>query len=803
VNTPAPGTEPGNAHALGDGGRRRRDGILGILSSAPLKRWPDAFIHHGARAGLLVLLAVAVSLFFPPTPGIQVGRYEVGMVASEDVLASIPFEIPKSAQELERERIGAAASVPATFQGVPEAAQGMASNLERFFDAVQAAAQAENADATLDRLLEQQGLSLSPSQRRRLLDGPTRNQVAAAARNAALGILPRGVVDDPARLEALSGRVLIMEADGRERFLPRDSVRTPREFFEGAATYLPSGAPSEVEEVLRLVLIRFFDASLRYDEFSTERERDAARRAVSTIRGTVLQGEAVVRAAQQLGESEVERLRAYEEALRARGRVDDRGLQLLPLLGGIGLNLILLGVFGAFLYLYRGDIYGNFRWVLLQSLLIFTFAGVAGLLARNGLAPELLPVAFVTLTMAVLWDGRIALVMAGCLAVLMGAQVPFQSVHAWLPAFIGGGAAALSVRAVRRRSQTWIFIALIVAAYAGLILTLGLVSGREPGRIFTSVAWATGNAMISAILAMGFLPVFEWFTRITTDQTLLEWADPNRPLLKRLSLEAPGTYAHTINVANLAEAAANAIGANGLLCRVGVYYHDVGKMLKAQFFIENQPGGARNPHDMLDPVTSAAIVREHVTEGIRLGREAKLPDVLMDFIPEHHGTQEISYFAMKAREQGITLDPEVFRYPGPRPRSRETAIVMLADSVESATRTLQDATPERLRDLIAKIVDDKIEAGQLDETPLTLGEVGAIRASFEKVLGGVYHHRIEYPQTRHLTQAPAVDTPAVAQPIDAPAAEKAPQPAKTSSGSAHADAPPSLFEADPENEPKG
>jgi putative nucleotidyltransferase with HDIG domain len=269
----------------------------------------------------------------------------------------------------------------------------------------------------------------------------------------------------------------------------------------------------------------------------------------------------------------------------------------------------------------------------------------------------------------------------------------------------------------------------------------------------TGFSWAAGNAVMSAILALGFLPVFEWFTRITTDQTLLEWSDPNRPLLKRLSMEAPGTYAHTINVANLSEAAANAIGANGLLCRVGVYYHDVGKMVRPQFFIENQPSG-RNPHDRLKAATSAAVVREHVLEGIRLAEEARLPEVLIDFIPEHHGTQVISYFLERARKdaaEGEVINPEEYRYPGPRPQSRETAIVMLADSVESATRVLQEATPDRIRELIDTIVEDKIRQGQLEEAPLTLREISGIKAQFRKVLAGAFHHRIDHPATRHLT----------------------------------------------------
>jgi putative nucleotidyltransferase with HDIG domain len=253
---------------------------------------------------------------------------------------------------------------------------------------------------------------------------------------------------------------------------------------------------------------------------------------------------------------------------------------------------------------------------------------------------------------------------------------------------------------------------------------------------------------------MGFLPVFEWFTGVTTDQTLLEWADPNRDLLKRLSMEAPGTYAHTINVANLAESAATAIGANGLLCRVGLYYHDVGKMLKPHYFVENQPDG-RNPHDRLKPDTSAAIVKEHVVEGRRLAKEAKVPDVVANFITEHHGTQRIGFFLEKAKEEygADNVDPEDFTYPGPRPRSRETAIAMLADSVESATRALKDPTPERIRGLIDSIVDAKIADHQLDDAPLTLREIAQIKDQFAKVLGGVYHHRIDYPQTRHLTES--------------------------------------------------
>ncbi|MEX0856470.1 MAG: HDIG domain-containing metalloprotein [Gemmatimonadota bacterium] len=730
---------------------------LARLSGTPGAGWPDRLSHHGSRALLLVLLAVAVTLIFPQPQGQRVDNYQLGIVAEDDVIASLTFGVPKNPEDLEREREAAASAVPPTFRYHPEAVQRMSGALEQFFESIASVETSSQPTQALDGILSALGLTISDSQKALLRDAESRGVLAEAAQSAVSQILPRGVLDEGGRVDpGAPGRILIAEPDGTERIAAIETVLTSRDFFEQAAQFLPAGTAPEMNELLRLSLIRFMDATLRFDPVATEQDQTVARRAVGTIRNTVLQGEAVVRANQQVGEVELDRLRAYEEALRAQESGEGAGFGIAGFVGGITLNLLLLGVFGTLVYLYAGEVYRNFRWLLLLGVLILAFVGAAGVVARNPALPAVaLPIAFVSLAVAVLWDGRLALILAATLAALIGAQGPFQEVHAWLPVFVAGSAAALSVRAVRRRAQTWMFAAIIASAYAIVILTLGVLSGWTSSALLGSLSWSTGNALVSAILAMGFLPVFEWFTRITTDQTLLEWADPNRPLLKKLSMEAPGTYAHTINVANLAEAAANAIGANGLLCRVGLYYHDVGKMLKPQYFIENQPAG-RNPHDKLKPATSAAIVREHVTEGIRMAEEAKLPDVLIDFIPQHHGTQEIAYFmerAQKEAAEGEEIDADEYRYAGPKPRSRETAISMLADSVESATRALQDPTPDRVRDLIDSIVEDKIRSGQLDESPLTLREVGLIKDQFLKVLTGVFHHRIDYPATRHLTES--------------------------------------------------
>lgn len=731
--------------------------VLHRLSGDPGSAPGGRVLHHGSRVLVLTLLAVLITLLFPPTARLSVGRYEAGMVAPEDVIARIPFSVPKRPDELARDRELAMASVPPTFDFVPEAADSMAARLGRFFDGLDAAAEA-GSRARLEAVLRQSSVVATSGQVDALLDPSTRRLLRRTALAAAAQVIPQGVLDAGQALTVTTPTVIVRRGEA-ERSVPAAEVVTQREFFDAALALLPGATPPEVANLLRLVLIRHVEFSYVLDVVATELDRDAAARSVPTTKDTVLQGQAIVRAADPITPTDVERLRAYEEQLRALGLLEGRGVGWAPLVGAWVVTMSLLTLFGLVLFFFRTEIYAQFRWILLMALLVAGYFGVASALARNGLASEWLPIAFVALPVGALWDTRISLVLVLVVAMVTGSLPPFADFGTILFVAVGGGAAAMSVRAVRRRSDTWRSIAIITASTGLVLLAHALTANRDLGLWAQATLVAAGNATVSALLGMGFLWVFEFFTGITTDQTLLEWADPTRPLLKKLSLEAPGTYAHTINVANLSEAAATAIGANGLLCRVGVYYHDVGKMLKPHYFVENQPDG-RNPHDKLKPETSAAIVREHVTEGERLAREAKVPDVILDFITEHHGTQLIGFFYERAREESGE-DPPVarFSYPGPKPRSKETAIVMLADSCESATRAMKDPTPERVRDLIHTIVQSKVDQGQLDDAPLTLGELSRIEEQFAKILGGVLHRRIDYPATKHLTEAtgPAPD----------------------------------------------
>jgi putative nucleotidyltransferase with HDIG domain len=221
----------------------------------------------------------------------------------------------------------------------------------------------------------------------------------------------------------------------------------------------------------------------------------------------------------------------------------------------------------------------------------------------------------------------------------------------------------------------------------------------------------------------------------------------NHPLLKKLSIEASGTFSHSIEVGNLAESVAKAIGANSLLTRVGCYYHDIGKLDKTEYFVENQLAGS-NRHDQLSPNMSALVITAHVKKGIEMAKKYRLPAVIRAFIPEHHGTTPVEYFYHKAKENNkdTEVDIDDFRYPGPKPQSRETAIVMLADTIEAAGRTLKDPSPSRIRQVIDSLVQKKIDQGQLDESNITLKELSKVKAAFEFYLTSKFHVRIEYPE---------------------------------------------------------
>lgn len=696
---------------------------------------------------MLLIAAGGLAILYPSDPGVPVGRFQAGTVADRDVISVIDFLVPKDAEVLRRERDEAAGAVIPTFTYRDTPRDSALTALGTFFERVDSA-RLGGGVAGIRTILSGVGIDATPEQEELLADPSAALELRESASTAIATLAATGVMAPEAASRLTTDSIRVIRA-GRPEVVARSTVLSGREFYDLALDGREAGPGTDL---LRLILASFPATTLVPDRERTDRDQAAARDTVPTTIARILEGEAIVRANTQVGRSELQRLDAYRDRLRDRG-ISVEGSSAGAAFGGMIINALLLSVFGLLVFFFRPDVYRELRSLLaIAAIGVLYFTG-AFVMDRLELPPAALPIVFVTVALSIMWDGRLALISAFVLCSLTVAQTPFSSVDAFLVTLTGGAAAALAVRHFRRLAQIWIFIAITVAAYALVISALQLRGVDLP--YLSSLAWGVASTIGGATLAIGCLPVFEWLTGITTAQTLITLADPNRPLLRRLAASAPGSFAHSVQVANLAEAGADDIGANALLCRAGAYYHDVGKLISPGSFIENQEG--ENPHDTMDPDVSAAIVRDHVVEGARMARKEKVPRVVIDHILEHHGDQSISFFyeraLARAEAEGLEQpDPARFRYPGPRPRSRETGVLMLADSVESACRAMKRPTRQRIARLIDDIFAARIDRGQLDDCPLTFEDLTRLKRRFARVLGGIHHRRIDYPGTRHLTE---------------------------------------------------
>jgi putative nucleotidyltransferase with HDIG domain len=311
---------------------------------------------------------------------------------------------------------------------------------------------------------------------------------------------------------------------------------------------------------------------------------------------------------------------------------------------------------------------------------------------------------------------------------------------------LGGLAGVLAIRSADRFTHYLIGgIAIGLGTMAVLVATWLIDPNRETNDLAWMAMASAANGALSAFLSVGIFVTLGSVFGITTRVQLLEMSQLSQPLLRRLQDDAPATFQHSVIVANLAEKGAFVIGADALLARVGAYYHDIGKLMRPGFYVENQ-FGEENPHDALDPIDSANIIIDHVTAGLQLARQYKLPARVQAFIPEHHGTRLVTYFYRKASEEDPAVSPELFRYPGPKPQTRETAIAMLADSCEAVVRASPIHTSERISELVDEVFNERLTEGQLDESELTLKNLRELAQSFKDTLRAVYHPRVEYPQ---------------------------------------------------------
>ncbi|NLJ80328.1 MAG: HDIG domain-containing protein [Firmicutes bacterium] len=519
-----------------------------------------------------------------------------------------------------------------------------------------------------------------------------------------------------------------------EERISEDELRDARNSFETSVE--AKKLKSELEQGATIIGRHLIQPNLILNTEKVNKARQAAAESVEPA--LIMQGEVIVRKGDVVREEHI-------------GPLRDVGLIKTGLDYGLFVGLVLLvaslmSIFGTFLYQNRPDILKNERLLALVGsvLLVMLFLGKLFTMIGWAQAPYLNPSALTGLLLTLLIGFKVASMSTAVLAVFLVVINDF-SWSIGIMTLVSGFTAILSVSKVSQRGDLMRAGFIIGGVNFLTMVTLGLV-GKENVLVLHSYLGLL-SGVLASIVAIGILPYLESVFKITSAIRLLELSNPNHPLLRRLMLEAPGTYHHSILVGNLAEAAAEAIGADGLLARVGSHYHDIGKLKRPYFFVENQVG-IDNPHDKIAPSLSTLIITSHVKDGIELAQEFKLPRAVTQFISEHHGTDLVRFFyhrASEANDDGSVKEKD-YRYPGPKHQTREVAIVSLADATEAAVRSLGKPNPGKIEGLVRKIIKDRLNSGELDESELTFQDLDKIASAFVKVIVGMFHSRVEYPE---------------------------------------------------------
>jgi len=488
--------------------------------------------------------------------------------------------------------------------------------------------------------------------------------------------------------------------------------------------------------------------TLAYDAGRTNAARESARKSVPEVFIPVAVGQTLAPAGKPLGVDQIRLLRREQSHFENQMSVTQKTLRAV---GTLGVLLAILAFCGLYFHRRQRELLGRFpRLCLIAALVVFTVV-LSRWAARAEWPAELVPLLLFGQILAIAYDQELALLLVVVEALVLELGVGLGLGELLVLAGVAT-ATVLQLEHVRSRSKL-IYVGLIGGAVAiALTIAVALVGGQPLDVTLLRGAVRNGGFTLAAgFLMLGLLPLVERMFGVLTDISLLELGDVAHPLLQELVRRAPSTYNHSITVGSIAEAAANAIGARGLLVRVGAYFHDIGKMLKPGYFIENQAEEA-NRHEALMPAMSTLVIIAHIKDGANLARQHHLPEPIIDFILQHHGTTLVGYFFERAKQSqtdpSLPVDESTYRYPGPLPQTKEAAVMMLADAVESASRTLVSPTPARIESLVREIAERRLEAGQFDESGLTLRELRTIEDSMIKSVTAIYHGRVKYPDQR-------------------------------------------------------
>ncbi len=671
-------------------------------------------------AGIIILL----NFLFPPPTVPQRYKLGVGEIATFDAIAPYDFDIPKSEQELRQDRDEIARRIPPVYVMDTDVIKEVMKKSEGLWRLVDSLAEQKN---TLSRdslvYLIQQEYAVDRGVIEYLLSH-NRARVFDGILTRLTNLYTTGIV----REKPSSNRIITIIRDGKEAVESGDRLYSSAE----AEDIIAAKQGTEYRRLVQFLLT----PNVTYDEARTEEKIDAVFANVSKTKGTILKGEIIVEKHKRITEETLEVMNALEATYVSIGTWEVVKTILFH-------NLLF---FAIIFLLYKIGTIAHYNLLEDKHLLFITLLSVIyfvlGKIVYVTDTVYLLPISFFIFLFTLYFDIYFGIVFTVIYAAVFGVILDSMPIFTFL--IVSGMVAVFSTQSISSRLSFYRPMIYIALANMCVILFSDVYLLERPVSIIH-----LGEGVLNSILASVFfvllLPLLEKLFDFTTDLTLLELGNLNLPLFKEMAMEAPGSYHHSIIVGSLAEAGARAIGADPILARVGAYYHDIGKLKKPEYFIENQIG-VENPHDTLKPQMSVLIIISHVKDGVEMAKKMKLPRSLINVIEQHHGTTAIEPFYKKALSISGDVTEDTFRYPGPRPKTKESAVVMLADSVEAAARSENAATVTKLQRIVRDTIERKFNDGQLDESPITRQDLEQIKTAFLSILPGVFHPRIEYDE---------------------------------------------------------
>ena len=741
---------------------------------------------------IFIGLIIFASVFFPRGKSLQF-TYQKDDIARETVIAPFTFSILKPEKKLQEDLDRALKSEPALFNRSQEVVDIQIQKINNLFSlindiqvaqnklilsanivfrmryetAYQEAVSEFNADSVQLSLLKETFINEysfdhestmwksilwdSDSDKLRYPLDKLKNDIIRICQNR----WSEGIYDIPLS-DITSNEVLISQAEVPILVNPVDY--NDLEIAWTKARVEVNNLYSESNQALRdigyKIIVELTLPNLIYDKETTERRREVKLNRVPRYQGTLLENERIVEKNTRITDNVLLKLKSLEAAMGQSDELASWWQLFLEYIGKFIIIGVVLSFFFTFLLLYRKDTFLNIRLVLLISILFASTIALAYLFyVQLNFSEYLIPVVVTAITLTILFDARIGFMGTTTIVLLIGLMIGNNIDFIVVMLFISS-IAMYNVRQLRTRSQLFKTIFILFGASILAISAIGLFRSEIWGAMRIDLMYLFIVSVLAPIIAYGLIGLFEIGFGVTTDLTLLELLDFNTPLLKRLQQEANGTFNHSVVVGNLAEGCADAIGAHALLCRVGAYYHDIGKLKNPEYFIENQFAG-ESKHDKVTWTMSAKVIRNHVKEGLRLANEYGLPKAVQDFIATHHGSTRVEYFyrqALAEAKDPSEIDENAFRYSGPKPRTKETGILMICESIEAAVRSIKEPDIVKIEDMIDRITKKKLDDGQLDKCPLTLDELRRIKGTVNgntgmlPILRGIFHIRIEYPE---------------------------------------------------------